>query len=326
MGDLVDRGVSYLVDAVAPESVRDDLRVIREELRCTAVMVIGSDTRRLLDAVGHALEAGLDVYVRPHPAGARPRQFVEHFREVAAGAERARRQHPDRVTLLLGSELSLTSRVAVPVGSEFLRLKAILRLRAVLRRRIDRRVNALLAELLSVARREFAGPVTYAAAYWERVDWSAMDVVGVNLYRMGDDPDAYARHVRSLVHTSAKPVVITEFGCGAHVGADRRGPGSFFIVNWFTVPPQVRPGHVRDESVQASYLTELIDLYTEAGVHGCFVFTFRMPDFPHDPDPRRDLDMAGFALVKPSSEAPEGWARKEAFAAVAERYSRPLAP
>jgi hypothetical protein len=67
----------------------------------------------------------------------------------------------------------------------------------------------------------------------------------------------------------------------------------FRIVNWFAVPPHVKDGHVRDERTQAAYLSELIDLYAARGVHGCFVFTFVMRDFPHRPDSRHALDMAG---------------------------------
>jgi hypothetical protein len=118
------------------------------------------------------------------------------------------------------------------------------------------------------------------------------------MYRFGDDPAGYERRLCALVAEAGKPVVVTEFGCSAHVGADRRGPGSFLVVNWFAQPPRIRDGHVRDEGVQAAYLAELIDLYADADVHGCFVFTFAMPDFPHHPDPRNDLDMAGFGVVK----------------------------
>jgi hypothetical protein len=210
----------------------------------------------------------------------------------------------------------------VPGRWVFLRLQVILRWRRYLDRRINRRLNALLTDLLAVARREFAGPVTYAAAFWERVDWSAFDVVGVNLYRVGDDPAGYERRLRALVAEAGKPVVVTEFGCGAHLGADRRGPGSFRIVNWFAQPPRVHDGQVRDEGVQAAYLGELIDLYADAGVHGCFVFTFAMPDFPHHPDPAHDLDMAGFGVVKALPDGPRQWAPKQAFGEVARRYGR----
>ncbi|GAB4005836.1 hypothetical protein GCM10029992_54850 [Glycomyces albus] len=138
----------------------------------------------------------------------------------------------------------------------------------------------MLARTAEVARSRFKGPVTYAAAGWEeRVDWSLFDLVGVSLYRSGRNRSAYTGLVRGLVGGHGKPVVITEFGCGAFTGADLRGAGSFQIVDWFAEPPRIRTDHPRDESVQAGYIGELIDLYDAESVHGCFVFTFAMPDF-----------------------------------------------
>jgi hypothetical protein len=203
----------------------------------------------------------------------------------------------------------------VPGPFVLLRLQLILRAGRLLR--ITRRLEARLAEARAVARRRFRGPITYSAALWEQVDWSEFDVVAVNLYRIGADAAAYAERVRALVERCGKPVVITECGCGAHRGADLRGPGSFLIVNWLAQPPRIKRGHVRDETVQERYLLESLDVFAAAGVHGCFVFTYVMPAFPHDPDPALDLDMAGFGLVT----AP-GWEPKAAFHALARRYAR----
>jgi hypothetical protein len=149
-------------------------------------------------------------------------------------------------------------------------------------------------------------------------------LVGVSFYRSGRNHTTYADRLRALVRDHDKPVVITEFGCGAFTRADQRGAGSFWIVNWFAVPPRIRGDHPRDEAVQARYLGELIGQYDTEGVHGCFVFTFAMPDFPHHDDPRLDLDLdldldkAGFGVVAVTGD---GAGRpKEAFHEVARRY------
>ena len=89
-----------------------------------------------------------------------------------------------------------------------------------------------------------------------------------------------------------------------------------------TEPPRVREGEVRDERVHAAYLTDLIGLYADACVHGCFVPTSSMPDFPHHADPRQDLDMAGFGVVKVAPGVPLRWEPKQAFGEVARRYRR----
>ncbi|MFI6503905.1 hypothetical protein [Nonomuraea typhae] len=100
-----------------------------------------------------------------------------------------------------------------------------------------------------------------------------------------------------------------------------RPAGSGFLLDRRLVrhAPRIRGDHPRDEAVQARYVGELIGRYDAEGVHGCFVFTFAMPDFPHHDDPRLDLDKAGFGVVAVSAD---GVGRpKEAFHEVARRYS-----
>lgn len=315
------RGISYAIGDGDEAVLRHDMRAIRDELHCTTVMLIDTDTVGHLTAAEIALEAGLDVYIRPYCADRPWADVLAHVGATAAAAEELRARYPGRVTLLIGCEFSLTTRGIIPGRWLFLRLQVLIRWGRYFERRITRRLGRLIVKALATARGEFRGPITYAAGYWEEVDWSGFDLVGVNLYRLGDDAAAYEQKLDALLDDANRPVVITEFGCGAHVGADRRGPGSFLIVNWFSDPPRVKAGHVRDEATQAAYLTELIDLYTARDVHGCFVYTFLMPDFPYHEDPRRDLDMAGFGVVRATPDGPERWQRKEAFEAVASRYA-----
>ncbi|MEU5883707.1 hypothetical protein [Spirillospora sp. NPDC047279] len=316
------KGISYAVGDAPAEVLRHDMRAIADGLHCTHVMLIGTDPEHHRAAARQALEAGLDVYVRPYLPDRRRPALLAHLTEVAGVAEELRAEFPGRVTLLVGSEFSLTSPGMIPGPRVFVRLQILIRpkLRRRFDRRITRKVNRLLAAAAATARRSFDGPVTYAAGAWERVDWTPFDIVGVNLYRQGSDKAAYERRLEDLLKDAGKPVVITEFGCGAHKGADLRGPASFLIVDWFARPPRVKEGNVRDEPTQAGYLGELIELYSGHGVHGGFVFTFAMADFPHAADePRHDLDMAGFGVVKsPAEGAP--WQPKEAFHEVAHRY------
>ncbi|NRQ34956.1 hypothetical protein HII36_24445 [Nonomuraea sp. NN258] len=320
------KGISYVCDGVPAEAVRRDLRAIRRDLHCTTVMLIASDHAAQVAAAEAALEAGLDVHLRPDLSGRSRAELLARLARTAVAAEELRARHPGRVTLVLGTELSVTTSGMVPGPGVLVRLRVLIRWGHLFRRRITRKLNALLGEALATARRDFHGPITYAAGYWEDVDWSAFDLAGVNLYRMGPDPAAYQARLLGLLRDAGKPVVITEFGCGAHIGADLRGPGSFMIVNWFANPPRVRDGHVRDERTQARYLSELIELYDRHGVHGCFVFTFAMRDFPHRPDPRADLDMAGFGLVKTDPADPGRWTPKAAFHEVARRYTPHATP
>ena len=319
------RGVSYLIEGVPDDELQRDLAAIRDELHCTAVMLIGADVEHLDRAAHAAVDAGLGVWIRPNLPDRPVPDVLARLGDLATAAERLRLAHPGRVTLLVGSEFSHTAPGIVPGHWSYLRLRIILRARRLLRARIARRLDDVLARAHAVAARHFRGPIGYSAAGWEEVDWRRFDFVGVALYRSGTDHAGYAQRVTELVGRHDKPVVVTEFGCGAFAGADRRGPGSFRIVNWFADRPFVRDGHPRDESVQARYLGDLIDLYAAAGVAGCFAFTFAMRDYPRSDDPRQDLDRAGFGLVAVTDErAP--WVAKEAFHAVAERYRALAAP
>lgn len=319
VGLLTIRGVSYLVDAMDPDDIDRDLAVIADELHCNAVMLIGRDTGRLIGCARRALERGLAVYLRPDATDLRRKDMLNQLAAVARKAELLRIEHPDRVVLFVGSEFSHTVPGIVPGPKSFIRLRLIIRFRRALRRRIERRLAQLLTRSAEVARQQFNGPLTYSAAAWEEVDWAVFDFVGVHLYRSARNRKDYRERVQTLVDGNDKPILVTEFGCGAFVGADDRGAGSFYIVNWFADPPRIRGDFARDESVQADYLTDLIDLYDSEGVHGCFAFTYAMPGFSRHDDPALDLDKAGFGLVVVDGG---DLYRKQAFDAVADRFHR----
>jgi hypothetical protein len=79
--------------------------------------------------------------------------------------------------------------------------------------------------------------------------------------------------------------------------------------------------YVRDEDEQVRYLRELHDVYQRHGVDIAFWFTFAAWDRPHRPDPREDLDMASFGVVKvadgPAVPPERRWSPKAVFYEVA---------
>lgn len=317
---LSTRGISYFVDDVPLDTVQRDLAVIRDDLHCNGVQLIGRDQHSLGQAAELALAQGLDIWIRPSLDNAAPAAVIAHLAQIAALAETLHQQHPGRVTLMVGTEFSLTSRGIVPGPWTYLRLLLILRAGGLLRARIRRRLDALLGRLVATARAHYSGTLTYGAAGWEDVDWSRFDLVGVNLYRYAESNTTYEQRVRALSEGHHQPVFITEFGCGSFDGAERRGAGAFMIINWFKDPPTIRGDHPRNEDAQVEYLTELIDIYDASEVTGCFVFTYAMTDFPRRAEPSRDLDKAGFGIVAVTEDDPGSRIPKRAFTAVAERY------
>lgn len=302
------------------DDVRRDMGVIAGDLGCTHVCVYGTDTDRLIAAAEIALAAGLDVSVQRRVVDVSREEMrivvTECARRVAAlGAD-------GRVMINIGCEASLFTRGFIPGGNVLSRLKALGLLWPVLLPWIYFRLGPLLTRIASDVRTVFNGPVTYSAGTWETVDWTAFDFVGVDLYRDRHNEKSYVRDLRGyLAH--GKPLIITEFGCCAFEGAERLGGAGWLVADHSKEPSEVKPGYTRSEAVQARHIGEMVDLFEAEAVHGAFVFTFVEAGSRHDEDPRYDLDMASYGLVKVLSSQDEPnirWAPKEAFATVAARF------
>ncbi|MFC4018218.1 hypothetical protein ACFOW4_09675 [Micromonospora sp. GCM10011542] len=156
---------------------------------------------------------------------------------------------------------------------------------------------------------------------WERVDWGPFDIVGLDHYRVPQNRRRYAASLRRF-HRHGKPVVVTEFGCAAFAGAARLGPAAHERIDHSGPRAEVTGPPVRDEQGPATEIGELLDVFEATGVHGAFVFEFIEPYHPHSPDPRYDLDMAGYGIVKAiPTEDGYRWEPKAAYHEVARWYA-----
>jgi hypothetical protein len=306
----------------SPEVVHHHMSTIRGELHANAVNVFGSDPDRLLAAANMALDCGLQVWVQPRLPDA------DRDRTVAVVADVAARLEPLRaagnpVHLNVGCELTVFAKGLIP-GRNFERRARRLRWMWPMLPVINIALNRLLIRLAGTAREHFHGRITYGAGTWEAPLWRHFDTVGLNLYRDSTNHHRYPATLR-LAHRHRKPILITEFGCCSYPGADLRGAEGDGIIDW-THPdgPSVVGEHRRDETVQATYVAELLELYAAAGIDGAFVFEYSEPLYPRSSDPQRDLDIASFGIVAVEAtnddcvtytETP-----KEAFHELARRY------
>jgi hypothetical protein len=89
-------------------------------------------------------------------------------------------------------------------------------------------------------------------------------------------------------------------GCTTHRGAADLGGHGDSIVEWDDGgrPLRLRGSYTRDEAEQATYLRELLDVFTAEGIDTAIVNTFARYDLPHRGDPREDLDLASYGVVK----------------------------
>jgi hypothetical protein len=192
------------------------------------------------------------------------------------------------------------------------------------------RVNDFLSKAVALVREQFGGKITYASIPPDRVDWTPFDFVSVDLYRSAEIADQFAEGVHSLV-AQGKPVAITEFGSASYCGAGDRGAHGLEIVEYdkdTRAPVRLNGEYVRDEAGQAAYLRELLTVFDAEDVDSTFVFIFALDDHPHRPDgdPRDDLDLASYGIVKVFDDRhgdtyPDTpWEPKAAFTALAEYY------
>ena len=317
--------------------VRREMRVIRDDLHCTAVRVTGGDAERLKIAANHAADAGLDVWLCPFTNDLSQDALLELLADCAEHAERLR-QRGAEVVMLTGSELSISTRGFLPGDTLEERLAVIadpLRVRAVIRE-VRAGVNEFLRRAVAAGRARFRGKVSYASLPFEGVDWTPFDIIATDAaYRSAANAARYRDDIRAFVSqgkAQGKPVAITEFGCMTHHGAsDVPGDVHSFIVWDSGRPVCLDRDLMRDEQEQATDLREALAVFEAEAVDAAFVYTFARYDLPHRDGPRADLDLVSRGVVKVLGDrdasvdrryADMPWAPKAAFDAVAEWYRR----
>ncbi|MBL1100650.1 abortive phage infection protein [Streptomyces coffeae] len=326
------RGVSYeVIDGETPFTgwnatrMRHDLRAIRDQLHASSVSVFGTGVERLAATSSEAAERGLHVWLQPRLADVPQREILDHLAETGRHAERLRRQGAE-VHLSVGAEFMLFVPGIVPGASAVERIKNLTSGNVDLKKMM-RELRSFTARAAKVGRSVFHGKLTYGAAQDEAVDWNLFDLVSVNYYA------SFARradHVRELAKYRrwGKPVVVPEFGTCTFQGAPEKGGMGWDVVDYDKEPPEIIGDLVRSERTQAAYLTDLVDVFESMDLYAALVYQFVTPDAPHRHQPRYDLDMASYSLVKAIWKTPEGptahwhWEPKEAFHALARHYGR----
>ncbi len=309
----------------AEDRVRDELRIIADELHAPAVRVSGSYPDRLTTAGAAALEAGLDLWYSPMPMDLGPDELIAFLTDCATRAETLRQLQTDQeVVLILGCELSLFCKGFVPgeTSSERIAVMSdpatwtdpakLQELQSGMARWPEVQ-NRLVAEV----RKVFNGRITYAAGMWEDVDWSLYDIVGIDAYRDAQNAATYADELAARLKWG-KPVAITEFGCCTYKGAGDKGGIGWAIVDRSVDPPVLKGEFERDEEEQVTYLREVVEEFDRIDLAAAFWFSFAGYELPHHPDdPEHDLDLSAYGLV---AMDPDGtnWRHKRVFAALAE--------
>lgn len=302
-----------------------EMQVIATELRCTAVRITGDRPDRIGIAAELAAAAGLEVWFSPVGCDLTTEQLAVLFADCAERAERLRRSGA-RVVLVTGCELSLWSAGFLPgtISDRIAGLQSGSQQMLQALAAMPERLNGFFAETTEAARSRFGGPLSYASAPWEPVDWQCFDVAAIDAYRDAGNAGTFRDEIRRQLRYG-KPLAITEFGCAGYAGAADRGGMGWAIVDESTDPPQLDGDYVRDETEQVRYLRDLHQIFTDEGVDLAFWFTFACYEFVHRAQPRQDLDLASYGVVRMLDTGRPGtgyqglgWEPKLAFTALAD--------
>jgi len=304
------------------ERCAEEMSVIAGELGCTAVRIVGRDLDRLEIAAKEALRQGLEVWLSPIQHNATAKELLAFLHQVAVVSERLRTH--GSVVLMIGWELTLFMRGLVMGKELFDRAKTFQKIRRLLVSTVrygpfNSRLNSFLTKALAVVQKDFTGPVAYAAGMWEQPDWSKFDYVTVDCYRDASNRERFPELIRGY-KSHGKPVVASEFGCCTFVGARDKGSMGWAIVDREADPPQIKGDYVRSEQEQATELSEVLDLLETENFDGAFAYVFANYSYPHDEDPKFDLDMAAYGVIACLEDG--SWRRKEGFTTLAQRYKR----
>jgi hypothetical protein len=228
----IERGTTR--PALDKATIEREIGDIAGGLHANAVRITGVDVDRMRVAGEVAGQLGLSVWLSPMLPDADAETTLRAIATTAAIGQRLRDAGRD-VVLVVGCELSAFMRGILPGEHQADRLALLMdmdRLAAeVGARQVDpqQAFDRVLASAVDTARARFDGPVTYASAPWETVDWTEFDIVGVDAYRDATTRTTY-RQTLETYREHRRPVVVTEFGCATYRGAADRGSMAWDVV------------------------------------------------------------------------------------------------
>jgi len=293
--------------------LKRDLTLLKK-LNCNAIRMYGTLVDKLFSYSEEALKHGFSVWISPRLIDGTKKETLDYVRFCSRKAEQLRKGYK-KVVFIVGNELLIDSRAIFNVARKWQRinfLKSYINFKYSIKneiaklRRIYQPMHKFLektessiknfVELLRItAKKCFKGKITYASFPFEKIDWSKFDIVSINFYKSQWNASKYIEELRKF-KSFGKPVAITEFGTCAYKGASKLGGAAYDIVKY--PEKTIKEGIVRDESEQAKYLRELIEIYKKENIFAAFVFDFKEEHKIYSRNPRKDLDLSSFGIVK----------------------------
>lgn len=296
--------------------VERDFKVIKNELHCNSVTIYGEDISRLIETAKIALEVGLNVVIQPRLIDSNRSRLGAYITEISRQAEILRQQN-QLVILNIGCEYSIFSSGIIPGINYSTRILSMI-LTFFLMKVYNKKLNDLLKYLVEKSRNEFKGKILYSSGFWEKVDWSIFDFVGINHYIDKYNEDSYERVIQDMTKYD-KPIIVTEFGCCSFRGADLLGGSGFKVISWKKKPPRLKRKLIRDDSVQSNYISKLLDIFERNNIEGAFIFNYSDEKNTYSTDSIFDLDMASYGGIV-RYDSTKNVLYKESFKAILNRF------
>ena len=329
---LMFGGKNLSVSNFRKEQVAYDMSIIKHVLNCNTVRIEGENLDRLSIATEEAHKQGLKVLFNPWKMEADSATTVDYMIRASKVAEKLRLKGADLI-FVTGCEYTLFNRGVFPGDTFDKRIAWLMKLGSMpnpMEEIQGKKLNLILQSMASQVRKNYHGKIVYSSGAWETVDWTNFDYVGVDYYHNNESDEQYIEGLNRY-KSIGKPVIVMEMGCCAYQGAAERGGNGFSVFKGVDSNGNgIYEGGkkpVRDESVQADYISKNIDLLQKAGASGIMVYVFSYPIYPYSKT-GVDYDMVAYSLVKsfPSTDARNkqipSWEPKEAFYRVGEIFGK----
>lgn len=329
---LMFGGKNLSVSNFRKEQVVYDMSIIKHVLNCNTVRIEGENLDRLSIATEEAHKQGLKVLFNPWKMEADSATTVDYMIRASKVAEKLRLKGADLI-FVTGCEYTLFNRGVFPGDTFDKRIAWLMKLGSMpnpMEEIQGKKLNLILQSMASQVRKNYHGKIVYSSGAWETVDWTNFDYVGVDYYHNNESDEQYIEGLNRY-KSIGKPVIVMEMGSCAYQGAAERGGNGFSVFKGVDSNGNgIYEGGkkpVRDESVQADYISKNIDLLQKAGASGIMVYVFSYPIYPYSKT-GVDYDMVAYSLVKsfPSTDARNeqipSWEPKEAFYRVGEIFGK----
>jgi hypothetical protein len=304
------KGMNYVtglrcwgMSPVPDDEMLESFYVIKSELGCNAIRLVGDYEERLLRAVEIAKGLFSNIVVTPYNRDLDRDETITAFGRLAEGLEAIRGVSQAAILLTLGNELGTETKGIVP-GDAYNDRAQWVSVNGLTAAQ-QHEVNEFLTRLKVAVSKSWKGPITYVKHPAENIDWDRLDVdvISLNQYysTKWQNEEQYLDDIR--YYTSRRPrlpVFITEFGYSTFQEALYwGGHGWWYILN---NPDKV----VYDENAQSEALSVNLRLLNSTSVNGIFLWTFM--ETKQDPD----LDAArSGGVIRYSSRGL--WSRKRSF-------------